>query len=106
MSHRYLILLYPQSKRSKNDVVGTIGTAPHGVTAPVEVGGNNSLDETTGAREAANMAGGGEARPSFEETYQLGKELGHGSFSTVREGVHKVEVGRSSVFGLSRFVFS
>lgn len=34
----------------------------------------------------------GERRPPFEETYQLGKELGHGSFSTVREGVHKVRL--------------
>ncbi|CAM9277791.1 unnamed protein product [Ascophyllum nodosum] len=27
--------------------------------------------------------------PRFEEQYQLGKELGHGSFSTVREGTQK-----------------
>lgn len=39
----------------------------------------------------------GERRAPFEETYQLGKELGHGSFSTVREGVHKVR----TLFGLA-----
>lgn len=33
---------------------------------------------------------GGKKRPAFEESYQLGKELGHGSFSTVREGTSKV----------------
>lgn len=36
------------------------------------------------------VVGSTEPRPGFEQTYQLGKELGHGSFSTVREGTHKV----------------
>lgn len=35
---------------------------------------------------------GGKSHERFEDVYQLGKELGHGSFSTVREGVHKVRV--------------
>lgn len=53
---------------------------------------------TSSAREATlpsigNNTGGGEPRQPFEATYQLGKELGHGSFSTVREGTHKVRGG-------------
>lgn len=43
-----------------------------------------------GGKSKGGSVGSSEPRPGFEQTYQLGKELGHGSFSTVREGTHKV----------------
>eukprot|EP00752_Nemacystus_decipiens_P004111 g3761.t1 len=50
-----------------------------------------------GAKVQSGSAGSSDPRPSFEQTYQLGKELGHGSFSTVREGTHKVSGKRFAV---------
>lgn len=53
--------------------------------------GNNRGTPSTGLPAEHTKAGsGGPNRPTFEESYQLGKELGHGSFSTVREGISKV----------------
>lgn len=45
------------------------------------------------------MGGKPAAEARFEDIYQLGKELGHGSFSTVREGVHKVGIDRVTMSG-------
>lgn len=59
------------------------------VGARENIPGGGSAREVPSANNKAG-AGAGETRPRFEETYQLGKELGHGSFSTVREGTHKV----------------
>lgn len=55
--------------------------------APVPV---TAREVTLNKKVLSGSVGSGEPRPSFEKTYQLGKELGHGSFSTVREGTHKV----------------
>lgn len=55
----------------------------------------SAREVTLGKKVQSGSVGSSEPRASFEETYQLGKELGHGSFSTVREGTHKV----GSVFG-------
>lgn len=56
----------------------------------------SAREVTLGKKVKSGSVGSSDPRPSFEQTYQLGKELGHGSFSTVREGTHKVCVGDGS----------
>lgn len=50
----------------------------------------SAREVSLGKMVQGGSVGSSDPRPSFEQTYQLGKELGHGSFSTVREGTHKV----------------
>lgn len=52
----------------------------------------SAREVTLGKNVQSGTLGSSDPRASFEQTYQLGKELGHGSFSTVREGTHKVRV--------------
>lgn len=88
-------VFYSQSKNAvaKNPATADAGAPtnvsaePRAIAAPADVavgGVQSTMGGTMGG------AGGADRRARFEETYQLGKELGHGSFSTVREGVHKV----------------
>ncbi|CAM9494363.1 unnamed protein product [Pylaiella littoralis] len=51
--------------------------------------GVSAREVSLSKKAPSGSVGSAEPRPSFEDTYQLGKELGHGSFSTVREGTHK-----------------
>lgn len=50
----------------------------------------SAREVTLGKTIQSGSVGPNDPRLGFEQTYQLGKELGHGSFSTVREGTHKV----------------
>ncbi|CAB1102722.1 unnamed protein product [Ectocarpus sp. CCAP 1310/34] len=56
-----------------------------------------SIREISLTKSNVGAVGSSEPRPGFEQMYQLGKELGHGSFSTVREGTHKESGERFAV---------
>ncbi|CAM9751628.1 unnamed protein product, partial [Ectocarpus sp. 12 AP-2014] len=73
-----------------------------GAAAPGSLQGHQTAQQAAGGgatvstreislsgKSKGGAVGSSEPRPGFEQTYQLGKELGHGSFSTVREGTHK-----------------
>ncbi|CAM9885186.1 unnamed protein product [Ectocarpus sp. 6 AP-2014] len=69
-------------------------------TAQQAAGGGapvSTRDISLGGKSKGGAVGSSEPRPGFEQTYQLGKELGHGSFSTVREGTHKENGERFAV---------
>lgn len=51
---------------------------------------HSPTEESPNLTRGNDVVSGGKKRATFEESYQLGKELGHGSFSTVREGTSRV----------------
>lgn len=84
--------VYPRCLQSKSaDSSGGGNSGPPADTSDSNPQHVNSVPRDFHPPSGVSKHGaGGQKRATFEDSYQLGKELGHGSFSTVREGTCKV----------------